>query len=58
VKITYVGAPRYRLRVVADDYKQADKVMNSVLEKIGENVGKHGAFSSKKEMSRKYGGGA
>lgn len=58
VRISYVGAPRYRLRVVADDYKQADKLMNSVLDKIGENMGKHGVFSSKKEMSRKYGGGA
>jgi len=56
IKVTYVGAPRYRLRVVADDYKQADKVMNSALEHIQEGVGKSGTFSSKREMSRKYGG--
>jgi translation initiation factor 2 subunit 1 len=56
IDITYVGAPRYRLRVIADDYKQADKVMNSVLELIQEGIGKHGTFSSKREMSRKYGG--
>lgn len=56
IKVTYVGAPRYRLRVVADDYKQADKVMNSALERIQEGVGKNGSFTSKREMSRKYGG--
>lgn len=56
IRVTYVGAPRYRLRVVADDYKQADKVMNSALERIQEGVGKSGTFASKREMSRKYGG--
>jgi len=56
INITYVGAPRYRLRVIADDYKQADKVMNAVLERIQEGIGKHGTFNSKREMSRKYGG--
>jgi translation initiation factor 2 subunit 1 len=56
IKVTYVGAPRYRLRVVADDYKQADKVMNSALEHIQEGLGKYGTFTSKREMSRKYGG--
>ncbi len=58
IKVTYVGAPRYRLRVTAEDYKQADKVMNSALEHIQEKLGKTGAFSSKREMSRKYGGAA
>ena len=58
IKMTYVGAPRYRIRVTADDYKQADKVMGAVLQKMEEVIGKHGSFSSKKEMSRKYGGSA
>lgn len=58
IKMTYVGAPRYRVRVTADDYKQADKVMTSVLQKMEETIGKHGSFTSKREMSRKYGGGA
>jgi translation initiation factor 2 subunit 1 len=56
IKMTYVGAPRYRVRVTADDYKQADKVMGAVLLKMEEVIGKHGSFTSKKEMSRKYGG--
>jgi translation initiation factor 2 subunit 1 len=58
IKTTYVGAPRYRVRVTADDYKQADKVMGAVLQKMEESIGKHGSFTSKREMSRKYGGGA
>ncbi len=56
IEMTYVGAPRYRVRVTADDYKQADKAMDVVLLKMEEALGKHGSFSSKKEMSRKYGG--
>jgi translation initiation factor 2 subunit 1 len=56
IEMTYVGAPRYRVRVTADDYKQADKVMGTVLLKMEEAIGKHGSFTSKKEMSRKYGG--
>ena len=58
IRMTYVGAPRYRVRVTADDYKQADKVMGAVLQKMEEAIGKHGSFTSKREMSRKYGGGA
>ncbi len=58
IRMTYVGAPRYRVRVTADDYKQADKVMVAVLQKMEEVIGKHGSFTSKREMSRKYGGGA
>jgi len=56
VRITYAGAPRYRVRVTADDYKQAEKVMDGVIEKIKDGIGKHEAFSFKREISRKYGG--
>jgi translation initiation factor 2 subunit 1 len=56
VKITYAGAPRYRVRITADDYKQADKIMTAVLDKIKDGAGKHGEFNFKKELSRKYGG--
>lgn len=56
VHITYAGAPRYRVRITADDYKQAEKAMDSVIEKIKDGVGKHDAFSFKREISRKYGG--
>lgn len=56
VKITYAGAPRYRVRITADDYKQAEKAMDAVLEKIKDGVGKHEVFNFKREISRKYGG--
>ena len=56
VHITYAGAPHYRIRITADDYKQAEKAMDSVLEKIKDGVGKHDAFGFKREISRKYGG--
>ncbi|MDE1857695.1 MAG: translation initiation factor IF-2 subunit alpha [Thaumarchaeota archaeon] len=56
VHITYAGAPHYRVRITADDYKQAEKAMDMVLEKIKDGVGKHDAFSFKREISRKYGG--
>jgi translation initiation factor 2 subunit 1 len=56
VHITYAGAPRYRVRITADDYKQAERAMDSVIEKIKDGVGKHDAFSFKREISRKYGG--
>lgn len=56
VHITYAGAPRYRVRVTADDYKQAEKALDGVLEKIKDGVGKHDVFSFKREISRKHGG--
>jgi translation initiation factor 2 subunit 1 len=56
VRITYAGAPRYRIRITADDYKQAEKVMGVVLDKIRDGAGKHGAFNYKREISRKSGG--
>lgn len=56
VRITYAGAPRYRVRVTADDYKQAEKALDGVLEKIKDGVGKHDAFNFKREISRKHGG--
>lgn len=58
VHITYAGAPRYRVRITADDYKQAEKALDSVIEKIKDGVGKHDVFSYKREISRKYGGSA
>ena len=58
VHITYAGAPRYRVRITADDYKQAEKALDEVIEKIKDGVGKHDAFSFKREISRKYGGSA
>jgi translation initiation factor 2 subunit 1 len=42
VEITYVGAPRYRIRVVAPDYKKAENILkHTAMEAIGQ-VKKHG----------------
>ena len=56
VHITYAGAPKYRVRVTADDYKQAEKALDGVLERIKDGAGKHDVFSFKREISRKHGG--
>jgi len=56
VHITYAGAPKYRVRVTADDYKQAEKALDGVLENIKAGVGKHDMFSFKREISKKHGG--
>jgi len=40
IQILYLGAPKYQLRIVADDFKMADKAMETVTEAI---------FSSAKE---------
>lgn len=58
IRITYAGAPRYRIRIMAEDYKQAEKAMDLVLEKIKDGSGKHDGFNFKREFSRKYGGPA
>lgn len=56
VHVSYAGAPKYRVRITADDYKQAEKAMDEVLEKIKDGAGKHGVFSFKREVSKKHGG--
>ena len=56
VHVTYAGAPKYRVRVTADDYKQAEKALDMVLEKIKDGVGKHDIFNFRREISKKHGG--
>jgi len=34
LEILYLGAPKYQLRVVSDDFKKADKAMESAVESI------------------------
>ena len=34
VQILYLGAPKYQLRVIADDFKVADKAMDAIVESI------------------------
>ena len=54
VEITYLGAPKYRLQVSAQDFKSAEKVMKPILEQIQHDIEKKkGTFKFTREESKK-----
>ena len=58
IEITYLGAPRYRLSLVAQDFKTAEKSLKPILEKIEKNVKKqNGIYNFTREESIKTGEG-
>jgi translation initiation factor 2 subunit 1 len=54
VKITYLGTPKYRLTIKAENYKVAERALQNALERIKTAIEKgKGKFSFTREESRK-----
>ena len=58
IEILYLGAPKYRLSIIAQDFKTAEKTLKPILEKIEKNTSKqNGTFKFSREGSKKTGEG-
>ena len=54
IDITYLGAPKYRLAITADDFKTAEKALKPIIEEIQKKVEKNnGTFKFTREESKK-----
>ncbi len=52
--ITYLGAPKYRISITAEDFKSAEKSLKPILEEIQTNIEKKkGLFKFTREESKK-----
>ena len=58
IEILYLGAPKYRLSIIAQDFKTAEKTLKPIVEQIEKNVSKlDGTFKFSREESKKTGEG-
>jgi len=58
IEISYIGAPKYRLSIIAQDFKTAEKILKPIIEKIEKDVKKkNGIFNFTREESKKTGEG-
>tara|TARA_B110000014_G_C19910689_1_gene471213 strand:+ start:1 stop:804 length:804 start_codon:yes stop_codon:yes gene_type:complete len=58
VEITYLGAPKYRLSLISQDFKTAEKALKPIIEDIEKSVKKHhGIYNFTREESIKIGEG-
>ena len=54
ISITYLGAPKYRLAITAEDFKTAEKSLKPIIEEIQKNIEKkNGSFKFTREESKK-----
>ena len=54
IDITYLGAPKYRLSITAEDFKSAEKTLKPIISEIQENIEKKkGSFKFTREESKK-----
>ena len=54
IEITYVGAPKYRLSVIAEDFKTAEKILKPVIDSVQSSIiKKKGTFNFTREDSKK-----
>ena len=52
--ITYLGAPKYRLSIISDDFKSAEKTLKPIIAEIQTNIEKKkGSFKFTREESKK-----
>lgn len=53
VKIYYVGSPRYRVVITADNFKVAERALQAVLEKVRKSIEKKGTFRFNRDERKK-----
>ena len=52
--ITYLGAPKYRLSLIAEDFKSAEKILKPIIDEIESSITKKkGTFKFSREESKK-----